>query len=284
MIIIAKKKTNNFISFLANLFPELKKKLLTAHLPYSPYEFTQRSFVISIMISITFSLLYFMFADKVLFAEDKVKVLLTTLILFIVVLFISFIFMMNTVTVYIKRRQIEIDKEVLFAGRYLLVKMESGVPFFNALIDASRSYGVSGKYFKEIVDDINLGNPIEKALDRAVKYSASEKFKMILWQLTNSLKTGIDTTGSLKGILDEITREQVIEIKRYGKKLNSLAMFYMLAGVIVPSLGMALFIVLSSFIEFELKMIHLYFVIFLLGFIQFMFLSIFRTIRPNVNL
>ena len=88
----------------------------------------------------------------------------------------------------------------------------------NALIEGSQSYGVSSKYFKEIVDDINLGTPIEKALDNAVKYSPSEKFRKILFQINTALKVGIDVAIPLNNVIEEITEEQLTEIRRYGKK------------------------------------------------------------------
>jgi len=248
----------------------------------SSYHFVQKSLLGAMYISATISLLMFMMMDKFR-GRDPVNLLITFGI-FAIGFLLVFLFLLNAPTVYIRKRQTEIDKEVLFAGRYLLVKMQSGVPFFNALTDASQSYGVSSKYFKEIVDDIQMGTPIEAALDKAVDYNASHKFKMILWQMTNALKTGIDTTGSLKAVLDEITKEQIIEIKKYGKKLNSLAMFYMLIGVVVPSLGMAMFIIVTSFVSIQIKLTHLMTIVMMLAFMQFMFLSMFKSIRPNVNL
>ncbi|MBI2136401.1 type II secretion system F family protein [Candidatus Woesearchaeota archaeon] len=274
----------NVINFILHRFPNIKINLRIAHMKESSYHFVQKSLVGAMYISATFSLSMFMVMDKFRGRELIKANALITLAIFAAGFLLVFLFLLNAPSVYIRKRQSEIDKEVLFAGRYLLVKMQSGVPFFNALTDASQSYGVSSKYFKEIVDDIQMGTPIEDALDKAVEYNASHKFKMILWQMTNALKTGIDTTGSLKAVLDEITKEQVIEIKRYGKKLNSLAMFYMLIGVVVPSLGMAMFIIVTSFVSIQIKLTHLMIIVLMLAFMQFMFLSMFKSIRPNVNL
>lgn len=270
------------INFILHRLPNIKINLRIAHIRETPFHFVQKSLMGAAYVSATVSLIMFMMMDK--FRGRDPTNLLITFAIFAAGFMLMFSFMLNTPSVYIRKRQTEIDKEVLFAGRYLLVKMQSGVPFFNALTDASQSYGVSSKYFREIVDDIQMGTSIEDALDKAVDYNASHKFKMILWQMTNALKTGIDTTGSLKAVLDEITKEQVVEIKRYGKKLNSLAMFYMLIGVVVPSLGMAMFIIVTSFVSIQIKLTHLMVIVLLLAFMQFMFLSMFRSIRPNVNL
>jgi pilus assembly protein TadC len=192
--------------------------------------------------------------------------------------------MMHTPDVYIRKRQKEIEKDVLFAGRFILVKIESGVPFMNALSDAANAKGVGGKYFKEIVDEINLGTPIEKALENAIDLTPSDRFRRVLWQITNSLKTGIDVADTLRGILQQIANEQMIEIKEYGKKLNSMAMFYMLIGIVVPALGVTLFIILASFLSIQISFRYLLFAAFLLAFMQFMFISLFKSIRPMVDI
>lgn len=197
---------------------------------------------------------------------------------------ISYAFMLNTPKGIIRKRQREIDKEVLFAGRYLLVKMESGAPLFNSLIDASKGYGVASKYFREIVDEINTGTPIEEALEEAKNYNASEKFRKILWQIMSSLKTGADTTGALRQTLKAIATEQTLEIKEYGKKLNSLMLFYMVLAVVVPSLGMSLFIIMASFLQLKIATGHLVLVVILLSVIQLTFLSIIKATRPLVDL
>ncbi|MFC1800714.1 type II secretion system F family protein [Nanoarchaeota archaeon] len=248
----------------------------------SPVQFVSRIMKLSLVAAFCVTLIVFMMLDKL--KGRSLDNLFMSFSAFIVVFTLAFVFFFNSPSVYIRKREKEMDKEVLFAGRYILVKMESGVPFFNALTDASKSYGVSSKYFKEIVDDINTGTTIENALDNSVEYSASKKFKHILWQVANALKTGIDVTDSLRSVLEEITKDQLIEIQKYGKKLNSLAMFYMVVGVVMPSLGMAMFIILSSFVNIKMSGLSLAAVVVLLAFMQFMFLSMFKSIRPNVNL
>jgi len=205
-------------------------------------------------------------------------------LLFIFVLVFVFLFMLQTPKVYIRKREREINKEVLFAGRYLLVKLESGTPLFNALIDASKSYGVAGKYFKEIVDGINTGTPIEEALENSRKYSASKNFRLILWQIITSLKTGAEVADSLRKTLSQITQEEIIEIKEYGKKLNSLVMFYMIVACVIPSLGVTMIVIVSSFMDLDIGMSHLFTVLFFLAIIQFLFISLIKSARPMVNL
>ena len=184
----------------------------------------------------------------------------------------------------IKKRQREIDREVLFVGRYLLVKLYSGRPLLNALIETASSRGIASKYIKEVVDDIDTGNTIEDALGNAMIYSPSDKLRRILFHINNALQLGIDVTKPLESVLEEIAREEELEIKKYGKKLNTLIIFYMLAAVILPSLGVAMFIVISSFINFPLSLWGLSVFVFFMVVLQFIFITLFKSIRPMVNL
>ena len=59
-------------------------------------------------------------------------------------------------------------------------------------------------------------------------------------------KTGADVSTSLNSVVEQITHEQMIEVKEYGRKLNPLAMFYMMMAVIIPTLGVTLLIVIST--------------------------------------
>jgi hypothetical protein len=268
----------NIFHLYVTKFPGIAAKLRMAHMPVRPDDFVKKCFKGGLMLSVACTLLAFFSLD--LLGGNKLHLIW----MFPALWLILFWFMMHSPDVQIRKRQREIEKEVLFAGRFILVKIEAGQPFFNALEDASKAKGIAGKYFGEIVHEIKLGTPIEKALDNAVEYSPSEKFRRILWQVNNSLKTGTDVGNTLRAILKQIMDEQIIEIKDYGKKLNSLAMFYMLLGVVVPALGMTMFIIIASFLDIQVTFTYLLFAAGMLAFLQFMFISIFKSIRPMVQL
>lgn len=216
---------------------------------------------------------------------DKAKLpKLWLILIFTATFFLFFNFGFLKLKGRIKKREREINKEVLFAGRYLLVKLYAGRPLLNALLETSKSHGVAAKYIKEIVDDTETGSSVEKALENAMFYSPSEKFKKILFQINNALKLGIDVTGPLESVIEEITNEQEIEIKKYGKKLNTIVIFYMLGAIVMPSIGMSMFIIVSSFISFSVTLREFFVVVFFIALIQLVFVSMFKSIRPMVNL
>lgn len=178
----------------------------------------------------------------------------------------------------------EIDKEIVYAGRFLQIELESGVPLYNAMTAAAKSYRHIGKYLQEIVDKIELGTPVEAALNQTIEFTPSDKFRKVLWQIVNSLKTGADIAKSLEATIDQISKEQVIEIKAYGRKLNPMAMFYLIFAIIIPSLGMAMMVILSTFIGFKVTIPVLLTASFFVGFVQFMFIAMVKMSRPAVEL
>lgn len=258
-------------------FPHLKEDLRKAHIKLRPDLFVKKTVQLAAMLSLASLILLF-------FIFEVAGIPLFWLIIIPCVGAGFFFFLLNAPKTTINKRRRELDQEVLFAGRFLLVKVHSGRPLLNALIEGSQSYGVASKYFKEIVDDINLGTPIEKALDNAVKYSPSDKFRRILFQVNTALKVGIDVSVPLSNVIEEITAEQLTEIQRYGKKLNSLALFYMLLAIVLPSIGMAIFVVVGGLLGLPINRDVFLVVIGVLVLIQLVFISIFKTSRLSVNL
>ena len=266
---------------LVRRFPGLKKSLRMAHVKQTPEVFVKRAFRLSLYASFALGATAFFGTAKMLPIQNVLALVPAVLVASFLLIFTFFI---NSPKGIIRKRQRDIDKDALFAGRYMLIKLESGSPIVNTLVDASRGYGIAAKYFREIVGEINTGISVEDALESARSYTSSEKFKKILWQLLITLKTGTDVTNPLKATLASIAQDQVIEIKEYGKKLNSLMLFYMVTACIAPSLGLAMFLIIGSFINLELSNSALFAILFLLAIIQGFFLVMIKAARPMVEL
>ena len=267
-----------FVNRVASFFPTLKSELRTAHMSYTPIQYVNKNLKTTALYAFLFTILFFFVLQKAGLS------LLFIAPIFLILFFLIFEYSLLRVRAKIKKREREINKEVLFVGRYLLVKLYSGRPLLNALIETASSRGVASKYVKEIVDDIDTGNTIENALRNAMIYSPSDKLRRILFHVNNALQLGIDVTKPLESVLEEITREEELEINKYGKKLNTLVIFYMLAAIILPSLGMAIFIVVSSFINFPINLSTMLVFLFFIIVLQFIFITLFKSIRPMVNL
>lgn len=267
-----------FFEELAAKYPELKRKLLMAKIDKGPAAYIKSTVMLTLIVSTLIGVSVFLFS-----APFNIPFFVAPSI-FLLSFIIFYLIFIRVVDIAIWRIAKDIDKEVLFAGRFLLVKLNAGRPLLLALTEASESYGVANKYFKEIIRDIDLGTPLEEALDKASRYSPSLEFRRIIFQLSNALKIGVDVTNYLEAILDEIAQHQLIEIQRYGRKLNSLTMFFMLFSIVIPSLGITLFITIVSIANISIDLT--FFLLIALGILimEYIFITVFKSIRPTVNI
>jgi len=259
-------------------FPHLKKQLKIAHYKTTPLQFMNKAAGNGLKNGVALTAMSFFVVSK---AGKSLWLLIPLFVLFFG--FFVFLELMKVKSAIAKRRK-EIDQEVIFVGRYLLIKLYSGRPLLNALAETAKSRGVTATYVREIVHDINTGTSIETALKNAIEYSPSEKFAKILFYLNNALKIGVDVTKPLSSIIDELTVQEILEVKKYGKKLNTLVIFYMVAAVVLPSLGISLLMVMANFVNFAIGLRGLLIITMFVAILQFIFIALFRSIRPMVEL
>ena len=262
--------------------PSIKTDLRISNNKTAPEVFVRRTVKLALFAGAGLGVLSFFFVGK---AEMPLLNKIGIVILALVGSFLGILMvMLNSPKAGIRKRQKEIDREILFAGRYLLIRLQSGSPLINTISDAAKGTGSMSKYFREIMYEIDTGTPLEDALENARKYSASEKFKRLLWQLVVVLKTGAEITGSLKETVRSIANQQAIEIKAFGKKLSSILLFYMVIGCVAPSLGLTMLVIIFSFIGLPLPPILLVGILFFLAFVQVAFIILVKASRPMVDL
>ena len=101
----------------SSFYPHLKRNIRIAHLKTTPDEFILKNFKLSVPLSLGLTMLFF-------FVAGKLGIPLILLPLFFIAAFVlvfNFTFLKLKGTII--RRQKEIDREVLFAGQYLLIKL-----------------------------------------------------------------------------------------------------------------------------------------------------------------
>ena len=277
MIEIGTSSFNTIFLRISKAFPGLKIKLKEAGMDDKPEEFIKKTFVSAFYMTTGLTISLFLVLAKLNLLKGIIFLIIPLIFL------IMFFYMFRLPDIKISKKEKEISKEIVFAGRFLIIEIESGVPLYNAMLNVSKNYAVIGKYFKELTDKVDMGTSMEDALNEAVEFVPSNDFRKILWQIINSIRTGSDVSKSLYSVMDQITKDQMTEVNKYGKKLNPLAMFYMIIAVILPSLGMTMLIILSSFIHFQLSLTILLSLAGFLGFIQFMFIAMAKFSRPSVE-
>ena len=269
---------NIIFSRIAESIPNLKFKLKQAGMDLRPEEFIKRTFLSAFYM--TFGLFFSLTLILIKFGAFTKFLLILIIPVFGFLMF----YLLKIPDARIIGKEKEISKEIVFAGRFLIIELQSGVPLYNALHNLAKNYKATGAYVNEIIDKVDLGTSLEDAMNEAVELVPSDDFRKMLWQIINSLRTGSDVSKSLVSTVDQVAKRQQIQINEYSKKLNPLAMFYMMIAVIAPSLGITMLIILSSFIQFTMSLTILLLLAFLLGFVQFMFLAIIKFSRPPIDL
>jgi pilus assembly protein TadC len=261
-------------------FPDLKKKLVLANISKTPIEFLERVSVTAIYLSVGF-----LFLTGVFFVMQMPPISVLWLLPLAFVYFLAvFYYLMLYPDAIILKRQRELDYEVVFAGRQIVIAVKSGMPLFDAVVGATSGYGEVSRELSKIADQVVLGIPITQAIREEAQSNPSKYFTRLLMQIANSVSSGADVGNSLEIVLDQISREQQIALKEYSQKLTPIVMFFMVFGIIVPSLGVVLATVIFSAISggtLGLTSSVLVPVFFLIVVIQFLFLGMIETSRPK---
>lgn len=262
-------------------FPNLKDELMMADIKKTPEEFLG----LVAMNTVIYSILTTMVAG-IFFMVLKIEYY-WLIPIFLLSLIFYYKFWMYYPKVKMRQRERKIDKDLVFAGRHLVIALRSGVPLFDAMVGVTEGYGEVSREFAKIVERITLGEPPTQAIRNVVKYNPSKYFNRMALQIVNALNSGADVASSLDTVLDQIAQEQIIALKEYGQKLNPLSMFYMLFAIIFPSLGVVFITVLLSFTGGGLTALGagvlIFAAIYLIG-AQLLFISMVESSRPPYEL
>lgn len=196
-----------------------------------------------------------------------------------------FVYMIIYPTSIVNKRVKYVERNLLFALRSILVQIRSGVPIFNAFISiANGDYGPISTELKGVVEKVNAGQPMVETLEELAIRNPSMYFRRAIWQLVNGIKSGSNIGDNLANIIEALSKEQLVEVRRYQSILNPLAMMYMMVAVILPALSITLLIILSSMPGAQNigKEQTFWLLLGIFTILQFIFLSIIRSRRPNL--
>ena len=175
--------SKQLFQIIARKLPELRGKLKQAGMTDKPEEFVKKTFLTAFYM--TFGVCFSLGLILLKFGGLKLGMLL-----FIPIMFAFFFwYFLKLPDVKIGKKRKEVMKEIVFAGRHLIIELESGVPLYNALINIAKNYDHIGIYFREIVDKVDLGTGMEDAISEAIEQSPSDDFRRMLWQVLNSIQT-----------------------------------------------------------------------------------------------
>ena len=271
----------SFAEVLIPRFPDLKKKLFLADVDQSPTQFLERVVLSTFFLSIGLLLVTAVFLWPGEITLTYVLLLLISIVVYPVLLFN---YLMLYPDALIIKRQRKIDYELVFAGRHIVIALKSGLPLFDSLVGITKGYGEVSIEFNKIVEKVTLGTPVSQAIREIAQNNPSKYFVRVVMQIANSLATGADVGNSMEAVLDQIAEEQKIQLKEYGQKLTPFVMFFMIFGIIMPSIGVVLLTVLFSVVSAGVVGLTSYILFLVLGLIlvvQFLFLGMIESSRPK---
>ncbi|MEM4703372.1 MAG: type II secretion system F family protein [Candidatus Pacearchaeota archaeon] len=277
-----------FLDRFSNLFLQLGKKIAAkqknlqlyfaqADFPIKPEKYLALCFASSIL-----NLIVFVIVFVLLFRVAHANLLYGVLIGFIVTFFMFFQ-QMNYPKLLIIRRVRNINVNLLPAIRAMMIQLNAGVTFFNALKNVAKgNYGIISEEFQKAINSMESGVPAVEALEKISRNNPSMFFRRAIWQVITGMQVGADISIVLKEIVNSLLQEQITEIQAYGGRLSPLAMFYMVISIIFPALGITFVVVLSTFVQalgnnYQLIM---YVVLGLVVLLQIVFLGMIKSRRP----
>jgi flagellar protein FlaJ len=280
------KRSSNFRTYLEGIGAKkkgLENALRQQGVKTNIYEFVRNMLIAAAMLGLVIGI-----TIVVLFQHIGLQLLQSIIfgvLLAVVVFYMAFQTFLNFPTHKGRSSTKNIERDILFAARDMIISLRSGMPLFNAITSISTGYGDASKEFAKIVELVQLGTPLEDAIDQTVSESKSPSFRRIMLQAAVSIRAGADVVSALQSVIDQLSQERIIELRRYGQRLNAIAMFYMLFGIILPSMGIAVVTILTTFIAiFTVNLTVLEFALVGIVFLQIIFLKMITSSRPVFTL
>jgi flagellar protein FlaJ len=278
------KKVKRLAFNLRDIIPSLRQDLLQASMDVDYIDYIAAGIIVTLVLiglMAGVSALILLIAIKKNLLTIKIEAILPVLV--IVVPAVYFLYFLNFPKLQATKRNKLIEEQVVFATREIMIKVGSGVPVFNALLDvANGEYGVVSEEFKLAIEEIESGIPQEVALDHLARRVPSQSLRRAIDIMLNAIKSGSDVAGTLSLINDMLIKKQQSDMKSYAGELTPMSMAYMLISVVVPSLGMSVFVILGSLAHFNTVDIIYIIPPFLLIF-QIFFMGMVGNRRPSIG-
>lgn len=272
------KQTVGVGAFLCKLFPSLKLDLFQAGVDVAPKNYCAAAFA-----SATFNALVFFLLVELIGFAAKGRMHELAVAAAIAVGGFSFVSALMYPKMISRKRVRALDANLIPAMRQMLIELRSGVTLFQAMQSITKGYGEVSVEFARIVERIDLGVAEMVALSEASKRNPSPNFRRVLWQVSNAVTAGSDVTNELEAIVNDLTKEKMDDIRRYGQELNPWTMAYMMCTGVIPSLGLSIAIILLSFMSVGFPKIILPMAIVGIVMFNIFFMNFIKNRRPIID-
>ena len=198
---------------------------------------------------------------------------------------VAFLYVLFIPNLKISRTRRGVDKNLEYMLKDMQIQLTAGIPLFDIFVNVGTGgYGECSVICNNVVQEVQGGKSIVNVLDEFGMLSASEYLRRVFWQIVNALKTGSNVGISLKMISNELKEEKENRITEYSQELSLWSLIYMITVVVLPSMGVTLILILSSFLGGAMITEMVFWVILIMIiFVQIVFISIIRSKRPDVG-
>ena len=267
------------VPVLKKMVPNINRDLLRARMEVNPDIFIASAMARGLQLGGTLAAGLVFFG----YSTGQQRLITGAVVGFPLLFMFAFFTFANYPKVKSKRISRELEKDLPYALRHMLIEVRSGISLYESMVSVSEDYGEASEEFNRIVKDINGGKPQVKALEDSIVRNPSTQYRRAMWQMINALKSGTDVSSTLETLVDSMVKQQKLAVKRYGKELNPYVLMYLMIAVIVPSLGVTFLIVLSTFTGLGLGQFLFFQILGGLIIFQIFFLNFVKSKRPEVK-
>jgi flagellar protein FlaJ len=268
-------------------FPRLHKELEESGNTLSATEYIGGVVLTTVFYFIVVFIITMMVASK--YSPDGMEARAVALAFAGAVALCAFCYAMLYPRLMVGRSSREIDRNLLYVTRHLMIQTSAGVPLFDSIVSISENYndprmdyGEISLEFEKVVKEVRSGKELTDALEGSASRINSSDYRWLVWQLANASKAGANVGFVLRQMMSYLADEQRVKIREYGSQLSPLAIFYMLVCIIAPTMGIIFLVIVSTLASIQITEVLLGTALLLSLVAQIVFIGLIKSKRPVV--
>lgn len=265
---------------------DLAEKLKIVSYDMSVSQYVRRALLLALLYSLFSTLAITILIILANLNIETSMLLIIVLLIYLLNLLMWYLINLKEVDVKIEVYKKNIEYELGFLLKHMVVLLRAGVPSYNIFLLTSKGYGKASEVMERLAKQIASGIPASKALRDEAAQTPSSYMKFVLLQIASAIDSGADLAKILEELEKQITNEKMNEYRRYGFRLNPLMLMYMLLAIIIPTLSLPLILIILSFTgrAADFNVVHLVLILLIVMLIQYLFYRFITQSKPRYSL
>ncbi len=200
-----------------------------------------------------------------------------------VMLFVTVMYWLFYPAVQARKKADAVEKDLLFALRDLSIELSAGTPVTDGLNTLTTGYGELSKEMELIVKQVNTGVPLDHALYNSLDRNVGELYQSAILRLVNGIRSGTSIPALLDVVIENLSTKLENAVTAYGENVNTWSTLYLVVGIVMPSMGFTVFVLLSAFTGTQITASLIYLAVFLLVFFHVSAIGLLQSRRPAIE-